>query len=164
MTAVPEIGPDTRAENLERLEREVFDVCIVGGVITGAGIALDAASRGLSVALVDKGDFASGTSSKSSKMIHGGLRYLAQYDFGLTYEASRERDLLRRLAPHLVRPLQFLFPAYKKGAATRFATIGLTMYDVVAGGRGFDRHHRARAKEIARLAPTLDPARVAAAW
>jgi glycerol-3-phosphate dehydrogenase len=161
---VPEIGPNTRAENLERLARASFDVCVIGGGITGAGVALDAASRGLSVALVERGDFASGTSSKSSKMIHGGLRYLAQYDFGLTYEASRERDLLRRLAPHLVRPLRFLFPAYKKGAATRFATIGLTMYDVVAGGRGFKRHRRARSADIAALAPTLDPARVVAAW
>ena len=161
---MPEIGPTTREENLERLAREAFDVCVVGGGITGAGVALDAASRGLSVALVERGDFASGTSSKSSKMIHGGLRYLAQYEFGLTYEASRERDLLRRLAPHLVRPLQFLFPAYKKGTATRFATIGLTMYDAVAAGRGFARHRRARASDIARLAPSLDPARVVAAW
>jgi glycerol-3-phosphate dehydrogenase len=161
---VPEIGPHTRQENLERLERETFDVCVVGGGITGAGVALDAASRGLKVALVEKDDFASGTSSKSSKMVHGGLRYLANYDFGLTYEASRERDLLRRLAPHLVRPLRFLFPAYRKGVATRFATIGLTMYDLVAGGRGFDRHHRARADDIRKLAPPLDPARVVAAW
>ena len=161
---MPEIGPDTREENLDRLSREAFDVCVIGGGITGAGVALDAASRGLSVALVDKDDFASGTSSKSSKMIHGGLRYLANYDFGLTYEASRERDLLRRLAPHLVRPLRFLFPAYKKGAATRFGPIGLTAYDVVAGGRGFDRHRRARAEDIRELAPSLDPARVVAAW
>ena len=161
---MPEIGPTTRAENLERLSREAFDVCVVGGGITGAGVALDAASRGLSVALVERGDFASGTSSKSSKMVHGGLRYLANYEFGLTYEASRERDLLRRLAPHLVRPLQFLFPAYKKGTATRFATIGLTMYDAVAAGRGFARHRRAADSDIARLAPSLDPARVVAAW
>ena len=162
--AVPEIGRDTRAENLERMERETFDVFVVGGGITGAGVALDAASRGLKVALVDKGDFASGTSSKSSKMIHGGLRYLAQYDFRLTWEASRERDRLRRLAPHLVRPLQFLFPAYKKGTATRFATIGLTLYDLVAGGRGFARHRRARAEDIRTLAPPLDPTRTVAAW
>ena len=161
---MPEIGPTTRAENLERLKREAFDVCVIGGGITGAGVALDAASRGLSVALVERGDFASGTSSKSSKMVHGGLRYLAHYEFGLTYEASRERDLLRRLAPHLVRPLQFLFPAYRKGTATRFATIGLTMYDAVAAGRGFARHRRARDSDIARLAPSLDPSRVVAAW
>jgi len=161
---MPEIGPTTRSENLERLERESFDVCVIGGGITGAGVALDAASRGMSVALVDKSDFASGTSSKSSKMVHGGLRYLANYELGLTYEASRERDLLRRLAPHLVRPLRFLFPAFKKGAATRFATVGLTAYDMVAGGRGFDRHHRAGASDIRELAPSLDPARVVAAW
>lgn len=162
--AVPEIGPDTRAENLQRLEREAFDVCVIGGGITGAGVALDAASRGLSVALVERDDFASGTSSKSSKMVHGGLRYLAQYDFRLTWEASRERDLLRRLAPHLVRPLQFLFPAYRTGIQTRFATIGLTIYDVVAGRRGFGRHRRARADDLRRFAPTLDPKRVVGAW
>jgi len=162
--AVPEIGPDTRGENLERLEREAFDVCVVGGGITGAGVALDAASRGLKVALVERGDFASGTSSRSSKMVHGGLRYLANYDFKLTWEASRERDLLRRLAPHLVRPLRFLFPAYKKGIQTRFATIGLTIYDLVAGRRGFGRHHRASDDDIRRYAPSLDPGRVVGAW
>ena len=161
---VPEIGPDTRDENLERLARESFDVCIVGGGITGAGVALDAASRGLSVALVEREDFASGTSSRSSKMVHGGLRYLAQYDFRLTWEASRERDLLRRLAPHLVRPLRFLFPAYKKGIQTRFATIGLTIYDLVAGRRGFGRHRRAGEGDLKLLAPSLDPKRVVGAW
>ena len=162
MLAMP--GPDTRGANLERLERETFDLCIIGGGITGAGVALDAASRGLSVALVDKGDFASGTSSKSSKMIHGGLRYLAQYEFGLTWEASRERDLLRRIAPHLVRPLRFLFPAYRKGIQTRFATLGLSVYDVLAAGRGFGRHRRAGDADIRMLAPTLDPKRVVGAW
>ncbi len=161
---MPEIGPSTRAENIDRLSRESFDVCVIGGGVTGAGVALDAASRGLSVALVERGDFASGTSSKSSKMIHGGLRYLAQYDFGLTWESSRERDLLRRLAPHLVRPLEFLFPAYKKGFTTRFARVGLTMYDIAAGGKGFHRHRRARSSDIVRLAPSLDPKRVVAAW
>lgn len=162
--AVPEIGPDTRAENLQRLEREAFDVCVVGGGITGAGVALDAAGRGLSVALVERDDFASGTSSRSSKMVHGGLRYLAQYDFRLTWEASRERDLLRRLAPQLVRPQRFLFPAYKKGIQTRFATIGLTMYDIVAGRKGFGRHRRANDADIERLTPSLDPKRVVGAW
>jgi glycerol-3-phosphate dehydrogenase len=161
--AVPEIGPDTRAENLERLEREAFDVCVVGGGITGAGVALDAASRGLSVALVDRGDFASGTSSRSSKMVHGGIRYLANYDFKLTWESSRERDLLRRLAPHLVRPLRFFFPAFKKGFQTRFATVGLTIYDLMAGRRGFGRHRRAD-DDVRRYAPSLDPGRVVGAW
>jgi glycerol-3-phosphate dehydrogenase len=161
---VPEIGPDTRAENVERLQREAFDVCVIGGGITGAGIALDAASRGLSVALVERDDFASGTSSKSSKLIHGGLRYLAQYDFALTWEGVRERDVLRRLAPHLVRPLQFLYPITRKGRETRFATLGLTAYDVVAGMNGFRRHHRAKAKTMRELAPRLDQSRVAAAW
>jgi glycerol-3-phosphate dehydrogenase len=157
-------GPETRSTSLERLERETFDLCVIGGGITGAGIALDAASRGLTVALVEKSDFASGTSSKSSKMVHGGLRYLAQYDLSLTWEASRERDRLRRLAPHLVRPLRFLFPAFRKGIQTRFATVGLTVYDLVAAGGGFERHHRADAEDIRRYAPSLDPSRVVGAW
>jgi glycerol-3-phosphate dehydrogenase len=161
---VPEIGPDTRAANLERLERETFDVVVVGGGITGAGVALDAAARGLRTALVERGDFASGTSSRSSKMIHGGLRYLAQHELGLTWEASRERDLLRRLAPHLVRPLPFLFPAFRRGAAARLAALGLAIYDVFAAGGGFARHRRATPEDLRRFAPRLDPARVVAAW
>ncbi len=161
---VPEIGPETRGQNLDRLERDVFDLCVIGGGITGAGVALDAATRGLSVALVERDDFASGTSSRSSKMVHGGLRYLANYDFRLTWEASRERDLLRRLAPQLVRPLRFLFPAYRKGIQTRFATVGLTIYDLVAGRRGFGRHRRAGASDITMLTPSLDPGRVVGAW
>lgn len=158
------IGPTTREENLERLGRETFDVVVVGGGITGAGIALDAASRGLRVALVEKGDFASGTSSRSSKLVHGGLRYLAQYDFALTWEAAHERDLLRRLAPHLVRPLLFLYPILRRGAEARFARIGLTVYDAVAGRHGFERHRRAREPGVRELAPTLDVSRLEAAW
>src|SRR5262245_55628710 len=90
---------------------ETVDVLIIGGGVTGAGTALDAASRGLSVALVEARDWASGTSSRSSKLIHGGLRYLEQFEFGLVHEALRERGLLlTRLAPHLVRPIPFLVP------------------------------------------------------
>src|SRR5512142_2702483 len=96
--------------NLERLKREEFDLLVIGGGIHGAGVARDAAMRGLRVALVEKGDFASGTSSKSSKLIHGGLRYLEQFDFGLVRESCRERSILLRIAPHLVRPLPFLLP------------------------------------------------------
>src|ERR1022692_4343204 len=98
-----------RSALLDRLASREFDVLIVGGGVTGAGAALDAASRGLRVALVEARDLASGTSSRSSKLIHGGLRYLEQFDFKLVFEALRERDLLvSKLAPHLVKPVSFL--------------------------------------------------------
>src|SRR5258708_6113962 len=104
-----------RGAVLDRLAAERFDVLVIGGGVTGAGAALDAASRGLRVALVDARDLASGTSSRSSKLIHGGLRDLEQLDFKLVYEALRERDLLvSKLAPHLVRPVSFLYPLHKK--------------------------------------------------
>ena len=96
-----------RAEGIRRLAEEDFDVLVVGGGITGTGVALDAASRGLRTALVDKGDLASGTSSKSSKLVHGGIRYLQQKEVGLVYEALAERQILRQTAPHLVRVLPF---------------------------------------------------------
>src|SRR5512136_3376322 len=100
----------TRAQNVERLAAERFDYVIVGGGITGAGIARDAAMRGRRVALIDKGDFACGTSSRSSKLVHGGVRYLETYEFGLVFEASNERRRLRRLLPYMVMPLPFLLP------------------------------------------------------
>ena len=99
-----------RQLNLDRLRTEQFDVLVVGGGITGVGVALDAASRGLRTALVEREDFASGTSSKSSKLIHGGLRYLQQGEVGLVYEALHERQRLRRNAPHLVQILPFMIP------------------------------------------------------
>src|SRR5579863_10665838 len=101
-----------RDDSLRRLADEEFDVLVVGGGVTGAGVALDAASRGLKTALVEKGDFASGTSSKSSKLVHGGLRYLQQREFGLVYESLAERQLLLRNASHLVAPLPFLIPLF----------------------------------------------------
>src|SRR5881409_3306268 len=103
-----------RADALTRLESEEFDVLIVGGGITGCGVALDAASRGLRVALVERDDFASGTSSKSSKLVHGGLRYLQNGDVRLVYEALAERQRLRKNAPHLVKVLPFLIPVFSK--------------------------------------------------
>src|SRR5512143_1213268 len=103
-----------RDRSLQRLQRESFDVLVIGGGINGAGIARDAAMRGLRVALIEKGDFASGTSSKSSKLIHGGIRYLQHGELRLVHVACRERDLLRRrLAPHLIEPLAFVFPVYR---------------------------------------------------
>src|SRR4051794_36914965 len=105
------LSPGRRGQDVARLRRERFDVLIIGGGVTGAGAALDAASRGLSVALVEARDLASGTSSRSSKLIHGGLRYLEQLEFGLVAEALQERGLLAtRLAPHLVRPVPILVP------------------------------------------------------
>ena len=105
------LGAEQRARAWDRLGREQFDVVVVGGGVVGAGAALDAATRGLKVALVEARDFASGTSSRSSKMFHGGLRYLEQLEFGLVREALHERELsLTTLAPHLVKPLPFLFP------------------------------------------------------
>src|SRR3954469_8290188 len=105
--------PFDRAGALARLAAEQFDVLVVGGGITGAGVALDAATRGLRTALVERDDFASGTSSKSSKLVHGGIRYLQQREVGLVYEALAERQILRHTAPHLVRILPFLLPVFK---------------------------------------------------
>src|SRR6185436_6392130 len=115
-TPAPELSCRARAMNLDRMARETYDVAVVGGGITGAGIALDAATRGLRVALIEKHDFASGTSSRSSKLIHGGLRYLEQFEFGLVRESLHERAVLSRIAPHLSRPLQFLVPVYSRGS------------------------------------------------
>ncbi len=102
-----------RADAIAALSSERFDVVVVGGGITGAGVALDAASRGYSVALVEKDDYASGTSSRSSKLVHGGLRYLQKFDLGLVREALLERQLMVALAPHLVRPLKMVVPAFE---------------------------------------------------
>src|SRR5881227_3321448 len=115
----------------ESLTDEKFDLLILGGGITGAGVALDAALRGFRVALIDKGDFASGTSNVSSKLVHGGLRYLEHGDFPLVYEALHERHLLLRNAPHLVHPLRFVLPFYKGGRVPAWKwRLGLTAYDL----------------------------------
>ena len=106
------VHPFRREDALRRLADEEFDVLVIGGGVTGAGVALDAASRGLRTALVEKGDFASGTSSKSSKMVHGGIRYLQQREFRLVYENLAERQRLLDNAPHLVSPLPFLIPLF----------------------------------------------------
>jgi glycerol-3-phosphate dehydrogenase len=124
-----------RAAALAALTSEEFDVLVIGGGITGAGVALDAASRGYSVALVEKGDYARGTSSRSSKLVHGGLRYLQNFDLGLVREALLERQLLAALAPHLVRPLPLIVPAFDGARPDRLVGIGLNMYDVMARGR-----------------------------
>jgi glycerol-3-phosphate dehydrogenase len=123
----------TRDDALAALAEHPHDVLVIGGGITGAGVALDAASRGYSVALVEQADFASGTSSRSSKLVHGGLRYLQNFDLGLVREALLERQLMVRLAPHLVRPLPFVLPAFDGSRRPdRLTGIGLNMYDVMA--------------------------------
>src|SRR5579875_1711482 len=122
----------SRERAVEALSGGVFDVLVIGGGVTGAGVALDAASRGYSVALVEKADFASGTSSRSSKLIHGGLRYLQNFDLGLVREALLERQLLVRLAPHLVRPLPIVVAAFGGARPDRLTGLGLNMYDVMA--------------------------------
>jgi len=122
----------SRGRAIDILTQERFDVVVIGGGITGAGVALDAASRGYSVALIEKADFASGTSSRSSKLIHGGLRYLQQFDLGLVREALLERQLMVKLAPHLVTPLEMVVAAFGGGRPDRLVGIGLNMYDVMA--------------------------------
>src|SRR3954463_4317230 len=125
----------SRADALRAMASEPFDIVVVGGGITGAGVALDAATRGYSVALVERADFASGTSSRSSKLVHGGLRYLQHFDLGLVREALLERQLMVALAPHLVRPLPLIIPAFDGKRPDRLAGMGLNMYDVMAADR-----------------------------
>ncbi len=133
MTAVPPLGPEQRAKAWVDLEDGQFEVLVVGGGVTGAGVALDAATRGLRTALVEARDFASGTSSRSSKLFHGGLRYLEQFDFGLVREALHERDLsVTRLAPHLVKPVPFLYPLTHRVWERPYVAAGLSLYDGLA--------------------------------
>ena len=152
-----------RADALASMERDSFDLVVVGGGITGAGVALDAASRGYSVALVEKSDFAAGTSSRSSKLIHGGLRYLQNFDLGLVREALLERSLLVRLAPHLVKPLPMIVPTFEGKRPDRLLGVGLNMYDVMSWRRGRDqpeewspeRHRTIDGDEVVDLIPAL---------
>ncbi|MCX6372382.1 MAG: glycerol-3-phosphate dehydrogenase/oxidase [Actinobacteria bacterium] len=140
---LPAPGRESRGRSLARLGTEVFDVVVIGGGVTGCGVALDAASRGLAVALVEKRDFAAGTSSRSSKLIHGGLRYLERMDIGLVREALHERRLLlETIAPHLVKATPFLFPL-KRPVWDRFLMgSGLFMYDALAGVHAAVPRHR----------------------
>jgi glycerol-3-phosphate dehydrogenase len=142
--------------DLDALTAETFDVLVLGGGITGAGVALDAASRGWRVALIDQGDFASGTSSVSSKLIHGGLRYLEQAQFGLVYEALHERALLLRNAPHVVQPLRFVLPFYRGARVPGWKwRLGLTMYDVLAGSANLARSRPLTGRAVLREMPGL---------
>jgi glycerol-3-phosphate dehydrogenase len=165
MTIYGVLDARERGATLSRLATERFDVLVIGGGITGAGAALDAASRGLRVALVESRDLASGTSSRSSKLVHGGLRYLEQFDFKLVYEALRERDLLvSKLAPHLVKPVSFLYPLYRKVVERPYVGAGLALYDAMEGTRRPVPHHRhLSVRGALKLAPGLSPARLAGA-
>ncbi|MFI0370244.1 glycerol-3-phosphate dehydrogenase/oxidase [Actinomadura sp. 1N219] len=154
------LGPAERAAALDRMAREEFDVVVVGGGIVGAGAALDAATRGLSVAVVEARDFASGTSSRSSKLIHGGLRYLEQYNFDLVREALTERGLLlQQIAPHLVRPVPFLLPTTHRVWERAYFGAGVALYDALAfqmgSTRGVPHHKHLTRRGALRLAPSL---------
>jgi len=142
-----------RSGNLARHADEEFDLLVIGGGITGAGVALDAAYRGLAVALVERDDVASGTSSRSSKLIHGGLRYLQRLHLGQVRQGLRERRMLELLAPHLVLRTPFLFPRF--GGAHPFVRAGLTLYDTLAAGTGYPRHHLLPADLVAEESPAL---------
>ncbi|GHO83345.1 glycerol-3-phosphate dehydrogenase/oxidase [Dictyobacter formicarum] len=158
-----------RTDNLNELANNSFDILVIGGGVTGAGVALDAVSRGYSVALVEKADFASGTSSKSTKLVHGGIRYLPNFDFSLVHEALVERGLLLQNAPFLVDPVAFVLPIYEgdmhpvgmpfttpKGIGlNRLLDAGLWMYDGLAGRRNISRHHHISRQEVLERAPTL---------
>jgi glycerol-3-phosphate dehydrogenase len=155
-------GAFDRPSALRRLEESNFDVIVVGGGITGVGCALDAASRGLRTALVERHDFASGTSSKSSKLVHGGLRYLQQGDIRLVYEALAERQILRRNAPHLVKVLPFLIPIFSKNGVVsrklaRAMGTAMWMYDFTGGLRIGKVHKRLSKEKSLEYFPTLPP-------
>src|SRR6478752_10832677 len=165
----------TRARAIEEIAGKHFEVVVIGGGITGAGVALDAASRGYSVALLERGDYALGASSRSSKMVHGGLRYLQNFDLGLVREALLERQLMVQLAPHLVYPTPFLVPTLGEDRLSRRLGIGLNMYDVMATTRvgrsrremrtskeededyfwSPDRHRAIDAEEVSEMVPAL---------
>jgi glycerol-3-phosphate dehydrogenase len=157
--------PFDRRASVRRLADEPFDVLVVGGGITGTGVALDAASRGLRTALVERRDLASGTSSKSSKLVHGGLRYLQQRELRLVYEALYERQRLRLLAPHLVHLLPFLLPLFGKGGIinpklAKAMRSAMWMYDLTGGARIGKLHERISAEESLAHMPSLDPDKV----
>ncbi|HEV2345173.1 MAG TPA: glycerol-3-phosphate dehydrogenase/oxidase [Actinocrinis sp.] len=154
------LGPEERREALAALSATELDVLVVGGGVVGAGTALDAVTRGLSVGVVEARDWASGTSSRSSKLIHGGLRYLEMLDFSLVREALKERGLLiERLAPHLVRPVPFLYPLTGRGWERAYAGSGVALYDAMSyssgHGRGLPPHRHLTRRHALRIAPAL---------
>jgi glycerol-3-phosphate dehydrogenase len=155
---------EDRRANLQALDGGAVDVLVIGGGITGAGVALEAAQRGYSVGLVEARDFASGTSSRSSKLVHGGFRYLRQGEVGLVREALQERKALRRLYPDLVHTLPFLLPVPRQRKETFLLKAGLVLYDLLAADGGFPRHRRISLEEARTLAPALHRSDIRGAW
>jgi glycerol-3-phosphate dehydrogenase len=156
MSTVPALDPERRTSALRRMADAELDVLVIGGGVVGVGAALDAATRGLSVGLVEQRDFAAGTSSRSSKLIHGGLRYLEQLEFGLVREALRERALiLNRLAPHLARPVPFLYPLQHRVWERGYVGSGIALYDVLGGRHGVPAHQHLSRSAARRLFPAL---------
>ncbi len=154
------LGPDERHDALDAAQVDELDVVVIGGGVVGAGVALDAVTRGLTVGLFEGRDWAAGTSSRSSKLIHGGLRYLEMLDFGLVREALRERGLLtQRLAPHLVRPVPFLYPLKHRGWERLYAGAGVALYDTMGvssgNARGLPHHRHLSRKAALRQSPSL---------
>src|SRR3954453_7095697 len=150
------LDPAYRAAAWQRLGVEEFDLVVIGGGVTGAGTALDAATRGLSVALVEARDWASGASSRSSKLFHGGLRYLEQLEFGLVREALRERELMiTRLAPHLVKPVPFLYPLSHRLWERPYVASGLLLYDSIGGHSSVPAQKHLSRRAALRMFPGL---------
>ncbi len=146
-----------REKNLKKLEKESFDLVVIGGGITGAGIARDASSRGMKVALIEAGDFARGTSSRSSKLIHGGIRYLENFEFSLVFEALSERALLFKIAPHLVHPLRFMIPIYKNSRVGYWKMrAGLWLYDLLALFETPQGHESFNPDEVKKRVPDIE--------
>src|SRR5271156_1124049 len=152
----PQLGPQSREDAWKALDGGTVDVLVIGAGVVGGGVALDAVTRGLSVALVEARDIASGTSSRSSKLFHGGLRYLEQLEFGLVREALFERELsLTTLSPHLVKPLPFLYPLTKRWWERPYTAAGLVLYDQLGGAKSVPaQKHLTRAGAL-RLSPGL---------
>ena len=147
-----------RIDSIRRAESECFDLCIIGGGITGAGVLANAVSKGYKAVLIEKSDFASGTSSRSSKLIHGGLRYLQYLQFKLVYEALHERGHLLRQYPHLVKPVAFLLPSFNSRLDLFVKDIGLSLYDLLAGQSVIPHHVRLNAKQALAKMPGMKSA------
>jgi glycerol-3-phosphate dehydrogenase len=155
---ISDFSAQTRGENLKRMGSTQFDILVIGGGVTGVSIARDAALRGYSIALVEGADFASGTSSKSSKLVHGGVRYLESFEFGLVFEACRERRLALRNSPHLVRPLPFVFPVHKDDPRPLWQIgIGMWLYDAMATFRNIERNQIWGKRRALRQEPIIGP-------
>src|SRR5664279_3568619 len=159
-SATAALSPQDRTRALSTMQEEELDLLIVGGGVVGAGAAVDAVTRGLSVGIIEARDWASGTSSRSSKLIHGGLRYLEMFDFRLVREALKERGLLlQRLAPHLVRPVAFVYPLTHRGWERVYVAAGLTLYDGLAAvsrtASGVPRHKHLTKTQALALVPSL---------